>query len=166
MSDTPHGQMGVGAILFSPNGRIAPSQFWAAWTGLLAANVVFSFIPLISNIMTFVLIYIGVCIYGKRLHDSGKSAWVHIIPWIVTLIIIVGVTVQNYDAVVALVELGESGRQPTEEEALDLFNRLGAFFLAILIYLGIWLAYTVWVGTRPSQKFDNRYGKGPSGDVF
>ncbi|MEO1643386.1 MAG: DUF805 domain-containing protein [Pseudomonadota bacterium] len=166
MSDTPHGQMGVGPLLFSPNGRITQAQFWAAWSGLVAANFVFSFIPLLSNIMSIVLVYVGVCIYGKRLHDFGRSAWVHLIPWVVTLIIGFGVAFRNFEAVTAFLELAESGRQPTEEEALELFNQLGPFFFAVFINVIIWLVYTIWVGSKASQKFDNRFGKGPAGDTF
>ncbi|WOR16163.1 DUF805 domain-containing protein [Hyphomonas sp. FCG-A18] len=162
----PHGSLNFGQVLFSPKGRITQGQFWGGWAALFIANIVVGFIPVAGNFLSIALIYVGACIYGKRLHDMGKSGWVHLVPWVVTLIIGIGVTVQNYDAVVAFMELAESGREPTEEEALALFSELGPFFFAIVINLLIWLVYTIWVGASDSEKFDNRHGSGPVGDAF
>lgn len=162
----PHGSLNFGQVLFNPKGRITQGQFWGGWAALFAANIVAGFIPLLGNVLSIGLIYVGACIYSKRLHDMGKSGWVHLVPWVVTLIIGIGVTVQNYDAIVMFMELAESGREPTEEEALALFSELGTFFFAIMLNLLIWLVYTIWVGASESQKFNNRYGPGPVGDTF
>jgi len=70
-------------LLFSPNGRIGPRDFLRGIIILLAVvivNQVLSvyggvFFAPVSLVVTVGIIYGYLCVFGKRLHDRGMSAW-------------------------------------------------------------------------------------------
>ena len=71
--------MGIMGVLFNPNGRIRANQFWQGVIVLIALQI---FIQLgwgyVSSwfiLAFFFLVFPYLCVYGKRLHDSGKTAW-------------------------------------------------------------------------------------------
>ena len=72
-------------VLLNPNGRIAQREFWIGVGLLICGNVVSGIIPALGGLIWLFLIYVGVCVYGKRLHDTGRSAWLHLVPWAITL---------------------------------------------------------------------------------
>ncbi|MEM6411384.1 MAG: DUF805 domain-containing protein [Pseudomonadota bacterium] len=75
--------MDITNVLFSPNGRISPNTFWRGTILLvgwqIVLNLAIGFLPLslALGLMLSVLLlfYPYLCVYGKRLHDSGRSAW-------------------------------------------------------------------------------------------
>ncbi|MCI4643882.1 MAG: DUF805 domain-containing protein [Hyphomonadaceae bacterium] len=69
------------SVLFNPNGRLAPRAFWRALILLLAAmiivNVASAYAGLLGavlGLLTLAAPYAYLCVFGKRLHDSGHSA--------------------------------------------------------------------------------------------
>ena len=71
-------------LFFNPNGRIERTAFWIGFAVLTALGVV------LAAARTFAvdengavvvlavqagLVYPAVCVYGKRLHDAGRTAW-------------------------------------------------------------------------------------------
>lgn len=79
--------MNLGHVLFSPNGRIGQQEYWIGILILVGSNVFLTWIPLLGLLVWLALIYMGICIYGKRLHDIGKSAWIHAGVWALQLVI-------------------------------------------------------------------------------
>ena len=67
-------------VLLNPNGRIAPRDFWIGVLILIGGNILLTPIPVIGGLVWLLLVYVGICVYGKRLHDTGRSAWLHVIP--------------------------------------------------------------------------------------
>ena len=71
-------------LWFEPNGRIGRSRFWQ---GLIVLTVA-SFIIVAGQtkigsgfgLLSYLLIYPYICVFGKRLHDIGRSAW-----WVIGL---------------------------------------------------------------------------------
>lgn len=70
------------SVLFNPNGRIAPRTFWRGLILLLGAMIVLNvasayagMLGAILGLLTLVAPYAYLCVFGKRLHDAGHSAW-------------------------------------------------------------------------------------------
>lgn len=81
----------MGDLLFNPNGRIGRNRFWQGMVILtvlsllvVAANTMVS--PMVG-IISLLLIYPYICVYGKRLHDAGTTAWWVIAIWLGSLVI-------------------------------------------------------------------------------
>ena len=75
----------MGNLLFSPSGRIGPSEFIKGIMILAVISAVLTIIPMFSftlgsmlSIIGIVLLYPLVCLLIKRSHDGGKSGWMSI----------------------------------------------------------------------------------------
>lgn len=79
--------MSLMQILFSPNGRIGPGAFWRGIIILLSFQIILTIISLygpsslgtLAGILSLLSIYPYLCVFGKRLHDSGRSAWMFLL---------------------------------------------------------------------------------------
>lgn len=151
--------MSISDVLFKPNGRIQAGQFWMGWGILVVANIVSNFIPILNFLLYFGLIYVGVCVYGKRLHDMGKSAWLVAIPWGIGLVLgIVGIVL----SMPALMILAD-GDPRAMEDPVAVYGAMGPFLACVGVGMLVWLGLTIWVGTAASDPNDNQYGPGPAG---
>lgn len=172
--NSPHGTLNFGAVFFSPNGRINQGQYWIGIIALFFGNILVNFLGGLGILLWGLLVYVGFCVYGKRLHDIGKSIWVHAIVWVVILIVAIGSLVLSWGALELIMAEIDPQNPATEEEMVAIISDLGPeliqeimpISLAYLINTGFWLIYTIWLGATGSQKFDNRFGRGPSGDTF
>lgn len=142
-------------VLFDPNGRITPRAFWIGVALIIGANIVSNLIPVLGRLIWLGLIYVGVCVYGKRLHDAGRSAWLHAIPWAVWLALNIAGGVLVAGPVLAAYE---AGAQLGLIEILTVSAPATVFFSLALV---VWIAYTVWVGIAASVPATNRYGPVP-----
>ena len=79
--------MNIGNVLFSPNGRIGQQSYWIGVLILIGANILLTWIPLLGFLVWLGLWYVGFCVYGKRLHDIGKSMWIHALVVLVSFVI-------------------------------------------------------------------------------
>ena len=66
-------------LLFNPNGRILRNRFWQGLVILTVASVLVTagsvMIAEPIGYLTFPLFYMYICVFGKRLHDAGLTAW-------------------------------------------------------------------------------------------
>ena len=75
--------MTLASVLFSPNGRIGQRTFLRGLIVLLMAVIILQVASVyagtvvggIAGIVSLALAYPYLCVFGKRLHDNGKSAW-------------------------------------------------------------------------------------------
>jgi uncharacterized membrane protein YhaH (DUF805 family) len=139
-------------LLLVPNGRIDARPFWIGVATLIVANLITNFIPIVNMIAWIPLIYVGVCVYGKRLHDAAKSAWLHVLPWVVSLVLGIASGVMIAGDIVAAAQAGEEPDLAAVYAANP--GAAGVFALSLLV----WLGWTVWVGTLKSDPAANRYG--------
>ncbi len=87
--------MGISGILFNPKGRISQAEFWRGLIILVGLSIVLTVISVyspvtIASIVGFVsllLIYPIICVYGKRLHDNGRTAWLVLVVLLVYVVI-------------------------------------------------------------------------------
>lgn len=61
-------------LLFNPNGRIGPRDYWIGVAIIIGGNLLADVLPVLGGLLWLLLIWVGLCVYGKRLHDAGRSA--------------------------------------------------------------------------------------------
>ncbi len=141
------------SLFLNADGRIGRRDFWIAWLMLLVANVVLFFIPGIGHFLMLVLIWPSICIYSKRLHDMGRTAWLQLFPVAVSFAALVIAMVVGGVAVVSLALHSDGG------------PGFGALLLPLgltgLVMLLANIGFLVWVGITPSQAGPNAYGSPP-----
>jgi len=89
----------MGNLLFSPSGRINPSEFMKGMMTLAVIAALISLTGLISfslsQILTFASLLLLIPLFFllvKRSHDAGKSGWMSIVWFILWLIILIVVS--------------------------------------------------------------------------
>jgi uncharacterized membrane protein YhaH (DUF805 family) len=86
--------MGLAGILFNPQGRISPAEFWRGLIILIAISVVLTVVSVYSpvavasilGIASILLVYPIICVYGKRFHDNGRTAWLVLLVLLVYVV--------------------------------------------------------------------------------
>ncbi|WP_300541081.1 DUF805 domain-containing protein [Maricaulis sp.] len=142
-------------VLLNPNGRIAPREFWIGVLLLIAGNVLSGLVPVLGGLLWLFLIYVGVCVYGKRLHDAGKSAWIHVIPWGLTLLISIIGGMMIGGAIISAVLSGD------DFNPWAMVTAGSGFALMMGLSNLVWLVYTLWAGLAQGQAGANAYGPAP-----
>ncbi|MEQ8557009.1 MAG: DUF805 domain-containing protein [Henriciella sp.] len=113
----------MGNLLFNPQGRILKNRFWQGLVVLTVASVILNAAQvmigasmgagaIIFFLMGIVLLYSNICVYGKRFHDAGTTAWWILAVWIGSFIISLIMS-----AVFGGLFLGDEGRAIQEEIA-------------------------------------------------
>ena len=78
-------------LLLNAKGRIAKHRFWQGMIILTVASVIVTAgavkLGMIFGILSYLLIYPYICVYGKRLHDIGTTAWWVIGIWLGSFVI-------------------------------------------------------------------------------
>lgn len=148
--------MNIGQLLFNPNGRIAQQEYWIGILIIVAGNIVAGFIPILGFIISLGLIYVGVCVYGKRLHDAGKTAWLHAVPWAVSIVLGILGAVFAGGAVMSAMMAGNGDMDPMAALAAG-----GTFALFMGLSFLVWIVYTIWVGVMKGDPGANQYGPVP-----
>ncbi len=73
------------ALFLSPRGRISKRDFWIAFAMIMAASVALNLVKPVGQMLGLLLLWPQVCVNAKRLHDAGRTAWLLLIPAVVTL---------------------------------------------------------------------------------
>jgi uncharacterized membrane protein YhaH (DUF805 family) len=140
-------------LFFNPDGRINRAHFWLGWLILFAVGILIGWIPAFGQIVVLLSLYCHVCVYAKRLHDMGRTAWLQIIPFLaVSILPLVGLFLGGTTIFSHLHEL-QNGASPAV-----IFAALGWLALSIVAACVIWAIFLLWIGTSGSQPGDNRYG--------
>lgn len=170
--------MGIMGVLFNPNGRIQANQFWQGVIVLVGFQIILGVLPLLgldvpdaAGWITFLLIYPYLCVYGKRLHDSNKSAWMFLafaLLYVVISTVALFFTPGLSDFVTQYMELAQEG----DEEALlalaDQFENDAANGLAIVGIISV-LVSNFLIGFIVARMFSdphtNQYGPPVGGEA-
>lgn len=80
-------------LLFSPNGRVGPREFGRGVILLIGIWLVIlimvtfgpNLLGAMMSLLSMVTIYCYLCIYGKRLHDAGITAWGYV-PFLIAFL--------------------------------------------------------------------------------
>ncbi len=156
--------MNLGHVLFSPNGRIGQQDYWIGILILIGGNIVANVLPLIGWILSLGLIWVGIAIYGKRLHDAGKTAWLHVVPWALSLLFFIIGTVMVVGGAISAGIISDAGdMSPEQIIALISAGGLGLLFMSLSFL--VWIVYTIWVGVMQGEAGDNAYGSAPGADA-
>ncbi len=154
--------------LFNPNGRLSPAMFWRGYILLIAVYLVFltieihggSLLGMIAGSMMLLLVWPYLCVFGKRLHDAGKSAW-----WSAPIfvgIVTVGLVAKS---IILLMMMGEevmaavdtNGALHVDPELAEMV-RLKIFLPAALIDLAAGLGAGFILANLRSDRRENQYG--------
>ena len=83
----------MGNLLFSPSGRINPSDFMRGVTVLIVIGLILGLLPIFVPALTMlgiigiVLLWCWIVLWVKRYHDAGKSGWMCLVPIIAFIIV-------------------------------------------------------------------------------
>ena len=163
-------------LFLSPRGRINRAQFamaLAAWlifyagqaywfgnTGTSQINF------LLALFLLFLNLHIIFCIFGKRLHDFGRTTWPLIAMFALVLLSAIFVML-NFGGLEYFETLYQSPEIAEDPEAMkrvqDAYQASLADHLpqTRMIMATIPLIFTVWVGLRAGHPDANRYGDAP-----
>jgi uncharacterized membrane protein YhaH (DUF805 family) len=172
----------MGDLLFNPNGRIARNRFWQGMVLLTVASVVVSSAALLVHPMfdfiSLALIFPYVCVYGKRLHDAGQTAWWVIAIWFgvvviqVILFMILLFTAlpmlmspeqrELWEEIMRLSEKGDTeeamkGVETLIEQMQGLFQRTSLFVLVVAN-----AAMALIIGFVKTEPRENKHGPVPA----
>ncbi len=143
-------------LLFNMHGRIGQNDYWKGVAEVFLGNAALNILPLIGGLVWMVLVWVGFAVYGKRLHDTGRSAWYHAVPWAIILVInAIGFILIGGVLVAAVLSGSDIGPMLI----------IGAGGVGVFIYgFGnlVWLIYTIWLGMGEGQVGDNRFGPAPA----
>lgn len=148
--------MDIGNLLFNTNGRIGQKDFWIGVAIIFVGNLLVNVIPFLGILIWLALIWVGIAVYGKRLHDVGKSAWLHAVPWGVNILLGLIAAIMIGGAIIAAAASGGE-----DEGFIAILAGSGVAISLILLGNLVWLGYTIWVGLMPSEPGDNAYGPAP-----
>ncbi|MEM7664027.1 MAG: DUF805 domain-containing protein [Pseudomonadota bacterium] len=162
--------MNVSGILFSPNGRIGPNDFWRGiilLVGFMIVSNVVQFVAPVAisqafNLVGNLLPYPYLCVYGKRLHDSGRSAWwflVILFAFIVVMTMALMLLPGWDDIMDAMADPNVvSDQRAMNELALEMFSSPRAAIQWYGALFGFNLAAGWIVARLPSDPDVNQYG--------
>jgi uncharacterized membrane protein YhaH (DUF805 family) len=163
-------------LFFSPRGRLARKSFIIAvlvWLGFYALQRVWftqtgtnhvNFY--LSLVLLFVNLQIIFCVFGKRLHDIGRSTW-PLIGMFAVLIIATFAVMLNFGGLEYFETLHNNPEFVEDADALkrvqDKYQQTMAENLPKtgLILSGIPIIFTLWLAIAPGQKKTNKYGENP-----
>lgn len=103
----------MGNLLFNPNGRVARTRFLQGMVVLTVASVlVVAGSTMVSSTIGFLnllLIFPYICVFGKRLHDAGTTAWWVLAIWLGSMLIafILGLVFGGFFMTPEMVEIQE-----------------------------------------------------------
>lgn len=153
--------MDWGKVLFDVNGRIGQKPFWIGVLIIVGGNIILPAIPIIGWIAWLGLIWIGIAVYGKRLHDAGKTGWLHAIPWALNIILGGVAMVMIGAGLFQLILDGANNTDPSPESIVGFIAASGGALFMLLLGTLVWIGYTLWVGLLKGESGANAYGPAP-----
>jgi uncharacterized membrane protein YhaH (DUF805 family) len=88
VGESPAGRMSFSFLFVNPNGRTSRGQFVAALIPVLIVVAFYEFLVrgLTAHWCLLMLLFPAVILHARRLHDMGHSAWLLLVPTLLTLV--------------------------------------------------------------------------------
>lgn len=161
-------------LLLSPAGRIGRKQFWIGMAAFAVLVVLFNFglkqlggsvwAFLISLPFPFIALHMAYSVYGKRLHDMGRSFW-PLTGMLVLLILVAIVVMLSFGGSEYFAEFSQYERKadidPAVQAAIQeryqarLAEGNGTVRAVMYAIIG---AFTLWCGLANPDPETNQYG--------
>ena len=162
-------------MLLSPSGRMGRKDFWVGLIILTLLSSLFNFALqrlgnsqlafLISIPFPFLVLHMTYCVYGKRLHDMGRSFW-PLTGMIVLLIFVAIVVMLAFGGTEYFSEFSQYDRKedinPEEIERIKNAYKKNLSEGNATVYnvmASIIFIFTLWCGISKSDSNINSYGK-------
>ena len=146
------------------SGRSRRSEFWWWMLIIMIANwLVSTFISnlMISTLLAIIVMFFGLAVTARRLHDAGKSAWWVYISYAIG--IVYNFLASTSPAIVKVMEGAKSGGLSTKTMEKMMTEHAGDFttfgFLGLL--MAIVALIVVIMCTLDSKPAPNKYGQSP-----
>ncbi len=162
-------------ILLSPVGRMGRKDFWIGFILFCVVSVLVNFILkqlgsgstlafLISLPFPFLVLHICYAVYGKRLHDMGRSFWA--LTWMIVSILLVSIVIMlSFGGSEYFSEFSKYERKADIDPAIleaiiERYQTRLAEGVPILrgLLMAIIGGFTLWCGLSKPQAGDNKYG--------
>jgi uncharacterized membrane protein YhaH (DUF805 family) len=87
VGESPGGSKSYDFLFVNPNGRTARGPFVAALVALLVVAAFYAFLVkgTTAHYCLLILVFPGLVLHARRLHDMGHSAWLLLIPGVLTV---------------------------------------------------------------------------------
>jgi len=162
-------------MLLSPSGRIGRKDFWVAMVIFSLLVVLFNFALqrlgnstaafFISLPFPFLVLHMAYCVYGKRLHDMGRSFWPLTGFIVLTFILIPIIVLLANGGSEMFTEFSQYGRKEEIDSAVrkEIEDTYQAELKKSVTYLphiinSIIVAFTLWCGLSKTDLEINNYG--------
>ncbi|WNG45919.1 DUF805 domain-containing protein [Archangium minus] len=150
-------------FFLSPEGRIERRDFWIGFAIIVVASFVLGVIPILGQLLGFLLLWPQICIHSKRLHDMGKTAWLQLIPFGATVIAMVLAAVSGGMAMMGAASMNEQGDDSAAVGSAMAGMGAALGFMGLAFLVG--LAFLLWVGLTKGEPGPNRFGPPPVSQV-
>jgi uncharacterized membrane protein YhaH (DUF805 family) len=140
-------------LFLKVEGRMGRKDYWIGVAILFVVGLIAGNVPIIKTLWPLASIYFGVCVYGKRLHDIGQSAWMVLLPY--------GIMIGGLALAAVLGGAALLGASATGSDTAAAVGGIAGLGLAGLIILAASLAcigWIIWLGTRDSEPTENQFG--------
>ena len=152
-------------LFISPRGRIRRGVFWLGFAAVMVASLLLSAIRWPGQPLVLLLLWPQICIYGKRLHDMGRSAWLLLLVFAALAVIFL------IAAALGLLGFSAGFRPAPRLDAHGMAVQTAASHLPLTLLLvgfGVFLvgltcslAFLLWVGLSKGAPAGNRFGPPP-----
>jgi len=161
-------------LLLSPAGRIGRKDFWIGMAGFAVLVMVFNlslkqlgnsvWAFLISLPFPFLVLHMAYAVYGKRLHDMGRSFW-PLTAMIVSLIVVAIIVMLSFGGSEYFAEFAQYERKEDIDPAVKaaIQERYQARLaegngLVSALMWAIIGGFTLWCGLSKADPVANKYG--------
>ena len=159
-------------LLFNPNGRINTRDFWRGVILLVGAMMLLQlgvyggiFMASAFGFLQIFVFFPYLCVYGKRFHDSGRTAWFYVlalIAYVILSIILGGVLSQlmvpNLAELEEELQLVMRGGDLNEVVAVNLAIQKKLMIPSILTLFGANALIGFVVASLASDPHENQHG--------
>ena len=163
----------MGNLLFNPNGRVARTRFLQGMVVLTVASVlVVAGSTMVSSSVGFLnllLIFPYICVFGKRLHDAGTTAWWVLVIWLGSMFVafVLGLVFGGFFMTPEMIEIQEEMSERLAAGDFAGFMQ-GTEILSdkmlplnILTTIGSNFVLAVVVGALKTEPRENKHGPVP-----
>lgn len=146
------------------NGRSRRSEYWWTYLAYFVTSIIFSFVPIIGNIVTILFGLVIIPITFRRLHDTGRSGWWYGVSIIGSLLFSVYLIIQIIiiGTISISTDMSELSSMSDNEIIENILTSATISYIFFGLLVGIVYNIIVLVFLcQDSQKGENKYGPSP-----